>query len=192
MEKQTKEDIINIIRSILSYIGEDYNREGLKETPERIIKMWSEIFKGYDLNQKPKITTFKNRDNIKDIIFDSGNFYSMCEHHILPFFGKYYFAYIPNDRILGISKISRVVNFCSSKLQLQERLTNEIVYMLSEALNNNAFGFACVMKGKHLCKTMRGAKSNGNMCTCCFTGVFKDDANLRNEFYKLIEMQEKE
>lgn len=115
-----KEQIENHIKGILSLIGEDVNREGLQGTPDRIARMYDEIFRGYDASQKPKITTFENgKDGItyENMIIDEGDFYSMCEHHMMPFFGRYWFAYIPNPkgRILGISKIGRVVDYCAAK-----------------------------------------------------------------------------
>lgn len=172
-------------------IGEDPDREGLVGTPDRIMRMWKEIFRGYDEKQKPGITTFENESHVSDIIFDCGNYYSMCEHHVLPFFGKYYFAYVPapDGRILGISKVARVVSYCAARLQLQERLAKDVVDMLAEALENRALGFAIVMKGQHLCKTMRGVRNEGNMCVSHFTGVFQTDNNLRKEFYNLIDLQ---
>ncbi len=185
------EDIERALRILIQAIGEDPEREGLKGTPDRIMRMWREIFRGYDPEQKPKITTFANDEGISDIVFDSGDYYSMCEHHILPFFGKYYFAYIPSPkgRILGISKVARVVGYCAARLQLQERLARDVVQMLSEALDNEALGFAIVMKGKHLCKTMRGVRNDGFMNVAHFTGVFNYNSELRREFYKLVDMQ---
>lgn len=187
----SREEAEKAIKTLLSYIGENPDREGLKETPYRIIRMWDEIFRGYDPNKKPKITTFGNEDNSTDMVFDSGDYYSMCEHHVLPFFGKYYFAYIPSPdgRILGISKVARVVGYCAAKLQLQERLAIDIVKTLDDALGGTALGFAIVMKGQHLCKTMRGVRNNGKMTVSHFTGLFKDDPDKRNEFYKLIDLQ---
>lgn len=178
------------LRLLLRYIGEDPDREGLKGTPERITRMWREIFRGYNPAEKPKITTFENEDKLTDLVFDCGDFYSMCEHHILPFFGRYYFAYIPapEGRILGISKVARVVGYCAAKLQLQERLARDIIAMLSDALENRALGFAIVMKGSHLCKSMRGVKNAGKMSVAHFTGVFKLNPELRKEFYKLIDL----
>ena len=187
----SREEAEKAIKTLLSYIGENPDREGLTETPDRIIRMWDEIFRGYDPNKKPKITTFGNEDNSTDMVFDSGDYYSMCEHHVLPFFGKYYFAYIPSPdgRILGISKVARVVGYCAAKLQLQERLAIDIVKTLDDALGGTALGFAIVMKGQHLCKTMRGVRNNGKMTVSHFTGLFKDDPDKRNEFYKLIDLQ---
>lgn len=180
-----------VIREQLKLIGEDPDREGLVKTPERIARMWKEIFRGYDPDQKPKITTFANDMHSTDIVFDTGEYYSMCEHHMLPFFGKYYFAYIPkeNGRILGISKVARVVGYCSARLQLQERLARDVVNMLMEALDGEVEGMAIVMKGTHLCKTMRGVRNNGQMSVAHLTGVFQSNGEARREFYKLIELQ---
>lgn len=186
------QNIEHTLKLILETIGENPNREGLQGTPQRIIKMWQEIFRGYDNSQKPTITTFENDEHTSDLVFDSGDYFSMCEHHMLPFFGKYYFAYIPHPdgRILGISKVARVVGYCSARLQLQERLAKDIIDMLSEALNNQALGFAIVMKGTHLCKSMRGVKNNGKMTVARLTGIFQTDNELRKEFYKLIDLQD--
>lgn len=187
------EDIESALITLIRAIGENPDRDGLKGTPERIMRMWKEIFRGYDESQKPKITTFPNEDEMTDIVFDAGDYYSMCEHHILPFFGKYYFAYIPapDGRILGISKVARVVGYCAARLQLQERLASDIVTMLTDALGGKVLGMALVMRGKHLCKTMRGVRNDGNMTVAHLEGLFKTDKECRDEFYKLIDMQEK-
>lgn len=185
------QDVKSAIRTILCYIGEDPDRPGLAETPDRIIRMFGEIFRGYNPEQKPKITTFENEAHSSEMVFDSGEFYSMCEHHILPFFGRYYFAYIPSTdgRILGISKVARVVGYCAARLQLQERLAQQILTMLSEALDNNCLGMAIVMKGQHLCKTMRGVKNPGAMCVTYSTGEFKNPEKQR-AFLNLIRLQD--
>ena len=187
------ERVEDIIRDALIAIGEDPDREGLKGTPDRIRRMWQEIFRGYDPKQKPKITTFDNDMQSEDIVFDTGDYYSMCEHHMMPFFGKYYFAYIPSPegRILGISKIARVVGYCAARLQLQERLAREIMQTLSDALEGKHQGMAIVMKGTHLCKSMRGVKSQGEMSVSVLTGIFKQDGEARREFYKLIDAQKR-
>nr|DAF60513.1 MAG TPA: GTP cyclohydrolase I [Myoviridae sp. ctiX384] len=187
----SRDEAEKAINTLLSYIGENPDREGLKGTPGRIIRMWDEIFRGYDKDKIPRITTFPNEEKETDIVFDSGDYYSMCEHHILPFFGKYYFAYIPSPdgRILGISKVARVIGYCAARLQLQERLATDIIKMLDAALNGKALGFAIVMRGQHLCKSMRGVRNKGKMTVSHFTGVFKDDPDKRNEFYKLIDLQ---
>lgn len=182
----------NIVR-ILEYIGEDPNRKGLKGTPDRIIRMWKEIFRGYDPAQKPKITTFDNgKDGIvyDNMVIDQGDFHSNCEHHCVWFWGKYWFSYIPNPKgkILGISKIGRVVDYCSAKLQIQERLVHDIVTMLKEALGTEypPLGIALVMKGHHSCKEFRGAKKQGIMTSSYLEGAFKDDPQVRAEFMQLV------
>lgn len=190
--KTNKEKRIEgLIRKLLVEIGENPEREGLQGTPDRIRRMFNEIFRGYDPSQKPKITTFPNGvDGVvyDNMVIDHGDFYSLCEHHARTFFGKYWFAYIPdpNGRILGISKIGRVVDYCSSRLQIQERLGHDIVEMLKGALTENGepepLGIALVMKGRHMCKEGRGSRKKGIMTTTVVEGVFRDDAMVREEF----------
>ena len=187
--KKDKAYIEQCIRDIFEYIGEDPNRPGLQDTPDRIVRMWQEIFRGYDPAQRPSITTFSNGGDgivFDSMVMDEGTYHSECEHHMMPFFGRYWFAYIPNPqgRVLGISKIGRVVDYCAARLQLQERLTREIVEMLEEALGteNPPLGMALVLKGTHLCKSMRGARKEGTMTTYYMTGIFRTDKNLRDEF----------
>ena len=185
-ENTEKDNENNIIR-ILEYIGENPNREGLKDTPKRIIEMYKEIFKGYDKQKKPEITIFANGiDGIMydQMIFDTGKFYSFCEHHILPFFGTYYFAYVPKDKLIGLSKVARIIDYYSSKLQIQERLVKEIIDELSNALN--PLGIALVLKAKHLCKELRGIKNEGKMITSDLRGVFREKLETREEFINLI------
>lgn len=174
-------DIELAIKTILLYIGEDPDREGLAGTPDRIIRMWKEIFCGYNPAQIPKITVFPNgKDGLSfnSVIADSGNFYSMCEHHMMPFFGKYWFAYIPNPKgkILGISKIGRVVDYCAARLQVQERLAQDIVDMIKNALGDEypPLAIGIVLEGEHLCKTMRGVKKQGKMRS----SFYFDNGNL--------------
>ena len=188
----TAKDIEGAIRMILRYIGEDPDRIGLKDTPDRVIRMYNEIYRGYKAENKPKITTFPNGvDGLTydNMVIDEGDFYSCCEHHLMPFFGHYWFAYIPNPkgRILGISKIGRVVDYCAARLQVQERLVQNVVTMLKDALGNEnpPLGIALVMKGEHLCKTMRGAKKKGTMTSSFLDGIFKENADARREFLSL-------
>ena len=186
------EKIEQLWEEILECIGEDKNREGLKETPKRISKMYREIFKGY-IDIPPMVTTFDNgKDGITydQMIVDIGKYYSQCEHHCISFFGEYYFAYIPekNGKILGLSKVARVVDYFSSKLQVQERLGHEIVEYLWNELSKEGVGpkgMALIMKGKHLCKCSRGIKNDGIMITSVIRGVF-DKHEVREEFLNLI------
>ena len=182
------------LRELARYIGEDPDRPGLLGTPDRMVRMWKEIFRGYDPAQHPKITTFDNGldgVNYDNMIIDSGSYYSMCEHHAMPFFGKYVFAYIPNPhgKILGLSKIGRIVDYFSAKLQIQERLVSEIVSDIARALGteNPPLGIALLMEGEHLCKTMRGVKKPGKMSTCHLSGIFKNDPSARNEFLQIAQ-----
>ena len=187
------EDIECAVRQLLSAIGENPDREGLLGTPDRIARMFKEIFRGYNPAMKPKITTFQNgADGITydNMVIDEGNFYSCCEHHMMPFFGHYWFAYVPNPngKILGISKIGRVVDYCGARLQVQERLVHDVVTMLEDALGseNPPLGIALVMKGEHLCKTMRGAKKQGIMTSSFLTGIFKESPEVRAEFMQFV------
>lgn len=184
--------IFEAITELLRGVGEDTTREGLVDTPQRIAHMFKEIFRGYDPKQLPKITIFKNgQDGIlyDEMILDTGEFYSMCEHHMMPFFGKYWFAYIPNPTggIIGLSKIARVVDYFSARLQIQERLCRDIIQYIELAIGEPApLGMGLVMEGEHLCKTMRGAKKRGKMKTSYLTGAFRTDERVRAEFFNLI------
>jgi GTP cyclohydrolase I len=177
------------IQRILEYLGENTKREGLIDTPARVAKMYKELFKGYDKSQKPVITSFKNgHDGVvyNEMVIDEGSFFSHCEHHMVPFFGKYFFAYIPDKIVLGLSKVARIVDYHSAKLQIQERLVKEIVDDLEKACKPK--GIALVMKAQHLCKTMRGVKKEGYMVTSDIRGAFKTDLKARTEFYNLIDI----
>lgn len=189
-----EETVQQNITRILEFIGEDIHRDGIQDTPKRVEKMYYEIFKGYDLANKPKPALFKNgKDGLvyDQMIIDSGDFYSQCEHHMVPFFGKYWFGYIPskNGNIIGLSKVARFVDFHSSKLQIQERLVHDIVEDLWEMACIEAeppLGMALVMEAEHLCKTMRGAKKKGKMTTIKLKGVFLEDQKVREEFLSRI------
>lgn len=188
MDELLKSECETSIEKMIRAIGDDPDREGLKETPSRIVRMWSEIFRGYDKNKRPPITVFDNDTENEMVVADSGTFYSMCEHHILPFFGTYRFVYRPayNGKILGISKVSRIVSWCAAKLQVQERLACEICDELWDALAKDGIlpkGMAIEMEAVHMCKSMRGAKSNGSMRTLYHKGVFDDE--MRSELDRM-------
>jgi len=183
-----------LIKEILIKIGENPDRPGLKDTPARVCKMYKEIFRGYDPLQRPSISVFKNgSDGITydQMITDTGDFYSYCEHHMVPFFGRYWFGYIPDaaGNIIGLSKVARIVDYYSARLQIQERLVQEIVDDLWMELSKNAvrpIGMGLVIKGEHLCKTMRGVKKKGEMTTIKLKGAFLDNAIVRHEFLNNI------
>jgi GTP cyclohydrolase I len=177
----------DLVKSMLSAIGDNPDREGLKDTPSRVVKMWEELYRGYDKDQKPKVTVFDNKNDglsYDQMITDTGYFFSQCEHHMVPFFGQYYFSYVPNEKIIGLSKVARIVDYYSAKLQVQERLVKEIVDELEQHLKPK--GIALILKGRHLCKEMRGIKKiNGFMTTSDLRGVFKDEPETRAEFLSL-------
>lgn len=191
-EETGSKDMEDLIRRQLQYIGEDPERIGLIETPKRIVNMWNEIYAGYK-DSKPKVTLFPNgQDGIiyDAMIMDKGNFYSICEHHLMPFFGNYYFSYIPHQKgeIIGLSKIARVVNYFAAKLQIQERLCSDIINYIDSCFikEYKPLGMAILMRAEHLCKTMRGVKKQGQMTTTYLTGIFKTDTDTRNEFLNNI------
>jgi len=176
----------SLVKEILAIIGENPDREGLQDTPKRVAKMYKELFRGYSAD-KPNITTFRNGTDgltYNQMVLDEGDFYSHCEHHMVPFFGRYYFAYIPDKIILGLSKVARIVDFHSAKLQIQERLVKDIVEDLEKACKPK--GIALVIKAQHLCKTMRGAKKKGYMTTSELRGDFLNNRDTRQEFFNLI------
>lgn len=180
----------SLIRQILYEIGEDPDREGLVDTPRRVVKMWNEIFRGYNESEKPKPAIFKNgQDGLvyDQMILDEGDFYSHCEHHMVPFFGQYWFGYIPdkNSNIIGLSKVARLVDYHAAKLQIQERLVHDIIEDIWAMLCEGAerpIGMGLVMTGEHLCKTMRGVKKKGKMTTIKLKGAFLDNPIVKQEF----------
>lgn len=179
---------INLVRDMIRMIGDNPERNGLKDTPQRVVKMWTEIFRGYNKKNKPVVTTFDNNsDGIRydQMIVDSGYFFSYCEHHMVPFFGKYYFAYIPDKKIIGLSKVARMVDYFSARLQIQERLVKDVVDELEKILQPK--GIALVIQARHLCKEMRGViKYNGEMTTSDLRGAFRKNESTRMEFMNYI------
>ena len=180
-----REKIIEGAKLILEGIGEDINREGLLETPDRIARMYEEICAGLGKDAKDILSKTFEVDNDDLVLEKDITFFSMCEHHIVPFYGKAHIAYIPNGRVAGLSKLAGTVELYSKKPQLQERLTSEIADAIME--NLNAKGVMVVIEGEHMCMTMRGVKKPGaKTMTTTYRGVFKEDYNLRKEVMTLI------
>jgi GTP cyclohydrolase I len=180
------EKIENITRELLTEIGEDSNREGLLRTPYRVAKSWKFLVNGYEKNLDTVINNaiFENECTEMVVVRDI-EFYSLCEHHLLPFFGKAHIAYIPNGRVIGLSKIPRIVDMYSRRLQIQERVTHQIANTLQDVLN--PLGVAVVLEGRHLCMQMRGVeKQNSFTTTSAMLGEFHDDAETRAEFLSII------
>ena len=177
--------IENHYRDIIKLLGEDPNREGLVKTPHRVAKAMQYITHGYQLDPKSIIqSAIFNENHSEMVIVKDIELYSMCEHHMLPFYGKAHVAYIPNGKITGLSKIARVVDAYARRLQVQERLTTQIRDCIQEALD--PLGVAVVIEAKHMCMMMRGVqKQNSVTTTSAFTGEFEKQAT-RSEFVKLI------
>ena len=179
-----RKKIQKLTAELIKAIGENPEREGLIDTPKRVSKSFEMLYGGYQKDPKDHITVFDGEDYDEMIICKDIDFYSTCEHHMLPFFGKAYVGYLPNKKIIGISKIPRIIEIYARRLQNQERLTMQIRDCIQEALN--PLGVAVVIEAKHLCMMMRGIqKQNSVTTTSAFTGEFEKNAT-RSEFIKLI------
>lgn len=175
-----------LIKQLLVKIGEDPNREGLLKTPKRVKNAYTFLTKGYHDNLDKIIgdAFFKSLDT-EMIVINNIEFYSLCEHHLLPFYGKCHIAYVPNDKILGLSKFARITDHFSRRLQIQERLTAQIAGYIEEILH--PMGVGVVMEAMHFCMMMRGVqKQNSYTVTSALKGKFKSDSRTRNEFLSLI------
>lgn len=183
-----KEEVQKAVRTILEYLGENPEREGLRDTPKRMMKSWDRIFGGYLIDPKSIFTVFGEDDVIPHdqiILLKDIEFYSTCEHHFLPFVGKAHVAYMPTDRVVGISKLARVVEIFSRRLQIQERVGNQVTRTLMEHLD--AKGAACIIESKHMCMTCRGVeKQHSTMVTSSLRGCFLENAQTRAELMTLI------
>ena len=181
-----EETIATLMRRIIEMLGEDPNREGLKNTPERFEKAMRFLTKGYDQNADKVLNgamfsvCYDQMVVVKDI-----EMYSLCEHHMLPFFGKCHVAYLPNKKVVGLSKIPRLVNLYSRRLQIQERLTNQIAQAIEKAIE--PVGVGVVIEARHMCMVMRGVeKQNSQAVTSAMLGAFRDNQQTREEFLSLI------
>ena len=174
----------DLIKNILKAIGEDYKREGLTETPKRVIKSWDTLFGGYKQNPKNVLTTQFNEKYKSMVICNNIDFYSTCEHHLLPFYGICHIGYVPNKKIIGLSKMPRLVEVYSRRLQVQERLTDQIANALMEYLD--PLGVGVIMKAKHFCMMSRGVeKQNASMVTSSIRGIFQE-SYIKEEFNRLL------
>lgn len=189
MTKKNSEEIQNRLQQlnseVLTLIGEDPTRDGLLKTPLRVAKALMELTRGYDMNPSEVLNSARFREDYRHmVIVKDINFYSLCEHHMLPFYGKAHVAYIPNGYITGLSKIARVVDIFSHRLQVQERMTSQIKECIQEALN--PLGVMVVVEARHMCMQMRGIeKDNSITTTSDFSGAF-NQAKTREEFLQLI------
>lgn len=177
-----KEIIEEAVRAILTNVGEDPDREGLLRTPHRVAKMYDEVLGGYtqDLDKLVNGALF-DVEYQEPVIVKDIEYFSMCEHHMLPFFGRAHVAYLPGEKIIGLSKIPRIVEMFARRLQVQERMTRQIAETIDEVLQPQ--GVAVVLEGSHMCSMMRGVKKeHPEMVTSTMLGFFKEDRDLRREF----------
>jgi GTP cyclohydrolase IA len=174
-----KNKIEKLIRQLLVELGENPNREGLIGTPKRIAEMYEEIFSGYKMNSELDVS-FSEETNA--IIAKDIQFYSMCEHHMLPFYGKIHIAYVPNGKVFGLSKLVRLAEKYSRRMQIQERLTTEIADEISK---RGVSGVIVIAEGEHLCMKMRGVRNNNSIITIAYRGIF-EEKGIRENILNLI------
>lgn len=183
MQSETGPDE-NIIRS-LQYIGEDPNREGLLETPSRVVKSWNTLYGGYYTDPTTLLKVFSDGACDEMVVLKDIEFYSTCEHHMLPFFGKAHIGYLPNKKIVGVSKLARLLEVFARRLQIQERIGQQVTETIMQVLKPKGCG--CLLEAQHFCMTSRGVqKQNSVMVTSSLRGAFREDADLRSEFYRMI------
>jgi GTP cyclohydrolase I len=174
-----------LIKTQLEFLGEDPEREGLIGTPARVLKSWGELYSGYGKDPKDILTVFEKGTYNQIVLLQDIELYSMCEHHILPFHGKAHVAYLPGEKVIGISKLARLVDIYARRLQIQERIGEQVTTALMEILN--AKGAACYIEASHMCMKMRGCnKQNSIMKTSSLKGVFLTDPSLKNEMLMMI------
>ncbi|MCR5279117.1 MAG: GTP cyclohydrolase I FolE [Lachnospiraceae bacterium] len=179
-----QEKIKEATKLFLEGIGEDINREGLKETPDRVARMCEELFAGFDMNEREILSKRFKVEGKEAVIEKDIPFYSVCEHHLLPFFGKIHIAYIPKGEVVGISKLARTVEVYARRPQIQERLTNEIADAIERELDPE--GVMVYIEAEHMCMTMRGVKKPGSKTvTTAVRGAYEQES-LRNGFYNII------
>ncbi|MCB0191122.1 MAG: GTP cyclohydrolase I FolE [Anaerolineae bacterium] len=190
--EKRKTGIEKAVTKILRKIGENPEREGLQRTPERVARMYDELTEGYHvdpiklINDAIFTVDYSDMVIVKDI-----DFYSLCEHHMLPFFGRVHVAYIPNHKVIGLSKIPRIVEVFARRLQVQERMTKQIADFINEVLQ--PYGVAVVAEGVHMCMMMRGVKkANASMITSAVLGTFRKDSRTRSEFMEHINRHAKD
>lgn len=186
MSDNYNKNLANNIKSVLSEIGENTERDGLLKTPERVAKSMEFLTNGYDKDPSEILKSAMFAEDYSQMVLVKDiELYSLCEHHMLPFFGKAHVAYIPNGNIVGLSKIPRIVDVFARRLQVQERLTDEIKDCLQDTLN--PIGVAVVIEAQHLCMQMRGIeKQHSSTTTSAFSGIFMSDEKTRAEFINLI------
>lgn len=189
-ERPSRNEAQAAVTTLLKFIGEDVTREGLVDTPMRVAKAYGEMFNGYDQDPREVLgRTFEEAGGYDDMVLVKDiQFHSHCEHHMVPIIGKAHVAYLPDDRVLGLSKIARVVEIFARRLQIQENMTAQIAYSIDEALKPR--GVAVMIEAEHMCMAMRGIKKQGSSTiTTCYTGDFQNDPNEQTSFLTMLRME---
>lgn len=185
MSNNEEKIIEDLIKKLLAHLGENPERPGLIKTPERVAKVYEKMLEGYSRSLADEITVFDNTHGYDDIVYSGKiDFFSLCEHHTLPFFGIAHIAYVPDEKIIGLSKLSRAVDIFARRLQQQERITHQVAVEIEALLKPK--GVMVMLEGRHMCNMARGVeKVNSNMKTVVSRGCFRDD-KLQDRFFKLI------
>ncbi len=189
VDKPTREQAEEAVRTLLRWAGDDPTREGLLDTPKRVVKAYDEFFKGYETDPHEILSrTFKEVEGYDEmVVLRDINFNSHCEHHLVPFTGKIHVAYIPGSKVVGISKLARLVDIYANRLQIQEKLTAQIAETLNDILQPRGVGV--VVEATHMCMTMRGVRKHGTvMQTSKLLGLFRSDPRTRQEFFSLLKV----
>lgn len=189
-DRPSQAEAEDAVRTLLKWIGEDVDREGLLDTPKRVAKAYGELFSGYDQDPADELgRTFEEVGGYDDMVLVKDiSFHSHCEHHMVPIIGKAHVAYLPDGKVLGLSKIARVVDIYAHRLQTQENMTADIAFAIDEALHPR--GVAVMIEAEHMCMAMRGIKKQGSSTvTTCFTGQFRNDPAEQVNFMTMLRLQ---
>ncbi|MFK5979360.1 MAG: GTP cyclohydrolase I FolE [Rhizobiaceae bacterium] len=190
-ERPTREQAEEAVLTLLKWIGEDVDREGLKDTPARVAKSFGELFSGYDVDPAETLgRTFEDVGGYDDMVLVKDiTFHSHCEHHMVPILGKAHVAYLPDERVLGLSKIARTVDTFARRLQTQENMTAQIAQTIDSVLKPR--GVAVMIEAEHMCMAMRGVQKQGSTTiTTCFTGEFRNDPNEQTNFMNMLRLNQ--
>lgn len=179
------ENMLNYVKEMIRYIGDDPERESVVKTPERVVKSWGELFSGYNIDPDSLFTEFESDGYDQIVLMKDIEFESFCEHHILPFYGTAHVAYLAKDKVVGASKLARVVDLYAKRLQMQERICQQVINCLDEHLDR--LGSACIIKGKHMCMCSRGVnKQHSYMVTSAVSGKFKTSPEMEQKLFQML------
>lgn len=187
-DKPSREDAEAAVRTLIRWAGDNPDREGLLDTPARVVRAYEEFYKGYDIDPRAYLEkTFEETDGYDEIVLLKDiRFESHCEHHMVPFIGRAHVAYLPNRRVVGISKLARVVDAFAKRMQIQEKMTSQVANIIDEVLEPR--GVAVIIEAAHQCMTMRGVHKPGvNLVTSRMLGAFRDDPSTRREFLSMVD-----